>query len=74
MGLLHRSRALTDAVWCCAVLLCWPLQEGALPVQAAIQVAYSYSHCDYSPTQLVAALVEEVQRQPGLLEAQTLTT
>lgn len=50
------------------------LQESRLSVSQAIQIAYSYSHCDYNPSQLVQDLLGEVQQQPQLLKDQTLTT
>jgi hypothetical protein len=43
-------------------------------VSQAIQLAYSYSHCDYNPSQLVQALLGEVQQAPELLRDETLTT
>jgi hypothetical protein len=62
------------------VLICFNIpppacvQEGSLPLYQAIQISYSYSHCDYSPTQLVQALVDQVQAQPGACADMTLTT
>jgi hypothetical protein len=55
-------------------LLLLLLQEGSMPLQQAVQVAYSYSHCSYSPTALLQPLVDQIQDRPELLEGQSLTT
>jgi hypothetical protein len=51
---------------------CVMLQEGHLCVQEAIQTAYSYCHCGYSPVLLLQELMDQLMQQPGLLQGQSL--